>query len=192
MSNDKRTAIQRIEDLERALMSLYQTADNMARDMMMIKDAIKLLGNKLDAVVKASERGSVNDTVVAQIMIENNVSELTEKVESLKAQGILTAETAATERSFVVGREIDAEGKVANPRLQFTMGALNPEVREKLVGGMPGQVITLEEGKLKFEVLEVYSINSPAPAAEAPAAETQDETLKSDAAAATEAPAVNS
>lgn len=173
MSQDKRTATQRIEDLERALMSLYQTADNMARDLMTIKDAIKLLGNKLDAVVQASERGTVNNDVVAAIMVENNVSELKSKVDNLVAQGILAAEEAITDKSFVVGREVDSEGKVVNPRLQFTMGALPPETSAKLVGGMPGQVITLQEDKLKFEVLETYAIQTPKASEEAPAEQSE-------------------
>ena len=52
----KPTASQRIDSLENGLGALFQTADNLARDMMIVKDAIKLLGNKLDAVVKLSNR----------------------------------------------------------------------------------------------------------------------------------------
>lgn len=159
--SEKRNATQRIEDLEHALSSLYNTADNMARDLTLVKDAIKLLGNKLDAVVKASARGSLDDETIASIMVDNNVEELKNKVDTLISQGILVGEQSATATSFVVGREVDESGKVVNPRLQFTMAALQPEVREKLVGSMPGQTVTLQEGKLKFEVMEVYAITSP-------------------------------
>lgn len=185
MSKDKRNATQRIEDLEHALMSLYQTADNMARDLTMVKDAIKLLGNKLDAVVKASERGAgVNDTVVASIMVENNVADLKEKADRLVAQGILVAEEAVGEKSFVVSREQDDQGNIVNPRLQFTMGSLTPELRAKIVGGMPGQVITLEEGKLKLEILETYSIQTPSAQSteeseSVPASESTEESAES-------------
>lgn len=186
MSNqtDKRTASQRIEDLERAMMSLYQTADNMARDLGTIKDAIKLLGNKVDAIVKASSSSQpINDDVIAAIMVQNNVEELKQKVSNLVAQGVLSAEESITETSFVVGSEVKEDGTVANPRLQFTMQALQPELREKLKGAKAGQTVTLQEGKLLFNVLETYAIQQPkAPEQsqeEAPAAEPSSEQASS-------------
>jgi hypothetical protein len=165
MSNtDKRTATQRIEDLERALMSLYQTADNMARDLMNVKDALKLLGNKADAMVKALQRDGVkiNDETISEIMIENNIEELKQKVSTLVTQGILSPSEEIADSSFVVGRDLDSEGKVVNPRLQFAFSGINPEVREKLKGRKAGEVITFAEDKNKFEVLEVYTIGVPA------------------------------
>lgn len=174
MSNqaDKRTASQRIEDMERGLMALYQTADNMARDMMTIKEAIKLLGNKLDAVVKATSRGEqLSDEVISKIMVENNVEELKNKVQDLVNQGVLVAAEEVSANSFIVGREIDADGKVQNPRMQFVVSALAENVRTKFPGAKAGQTLELEEGKWKFEVQEVYSIQTP----QAPQAEEQAE-----------------
>lgn len=173
MSNqaDKRTASQRIEDMERGLMALYQTADNMARDMMTIKEAIKLLGNKLDAVVKATNRGEqMTDEVISKIMVENNVEELKNKVQDLVNQGVLVAAEEVTTNSFVVGREIDTDGKVQNPRMQFVVSALAENVRAKFPGAKVGQTLELEEGKWKFEVQEVYAIQTP----QAPQAEAQE------------------
>lgn len=173
MSNqaDKRTASQRIEDMERGLMALYQTADNMARDMMTIKEAIKLLGNKLDAVVKATSRGEqLTDEVISKIMVENNVEELKNKVQDLVNQGVLVAAEEVTTNSFIVGREIDADGKVQNPRMQFVVSALAENVRSKFPGAKAGQTLELEEGKWKFEVQEVYSIQTP----QAPQVEAQE------------------
>jgi hypothetical protein len=169
---DKRTASQRLDDMERGLMALYQTADNMARDLMTIKEAIKLLGNKLDSVVKASQRGeALNDETIAKIMVENNIEELKEKVTNLVNQGVLQATEEVTANSFVVGRELAEDGTVANPRMQFVVSALNPEVRDKFPGAKVGQTLELQEGKWKFEVLEVYAIVTPkAPEAAAPEA----------------------
>lgn len=177
MSNqqqDKRTASQRIDDMERGLMALYQTADNMARDMGVIKEAIKLLGNKLDAVVKASNRGeALNDEVIAKIMVENNVEELKGKVTDLVNQGVLVAAEEVGPNSFVVGREIDENGTVVNPRMQFVVSALQGEIKDKFPGSKAGQILDLQEGKFKFEVQEVYNLQTPQAAApeqsEAPA-----------------------
>lgn len=172
---DKRTASQRIDDMERGLMALYQTADNMARDLMTIKEAIKLLGNKLDSVVKASARGeALSDEVIAKIMVENNVEELKEKVTNLVAQGVLVAAEEIGPNSFIVGRELNEAGEVQNPRMQFVVSALQPEVRDKFPGAKAGQTLDLQEGKWKFEVLEVYNIQTPQQAAPEAQAEAGD------------------
>jgi len=159
---DKRTASQKIEDLERGIMSAFQTIDSMARDIMVIKEAIKLLGNKVDSIVKASERGQpLNDDVLAKIMVENNVEELKEKVNGLVAQGVLASQELIDDDSFIVGREVNELGEVVNPRLQFALQALQEDMRPKLKGFRSGDVINLEEGKLKFEVMEVYMVKAP-------------------------------
>lgn len=161
-AEQKKTASQRIDDLERGLMSLYQAADNMARDMGTIKEAIKLLGNKLDAVVKASERGeSLNDTVIAKIMVENNVEELRSKVLDLVNKGVLASTEEVQLNSFVVGRELSEDGAVQNPRMQFVVAQLQENVRNKFPGSKVGQILDLEEGKWKFEVQEIYNIQTP-------------------------------
>jgi hypothetical protein len=179
MSNqaDKRTAAQRIDDMERGLMALYQTADNMARDLMTIKEAIKLLGNKLDAVVKASNRGEqLNDEVISKIMVENNIEELKEKVQNLVNQGILQAAEEVSANSFVVGREVDENGQVQNPRMQFVVSALAENVKAKFPGAKAGQTLELEEGKWKFEILEVYNLVVPSAPQEAQPAQAEEST----------------
>lgn len=159
-----RTATQRIDDLERGLMSMFQSGDSMARDLMIAKDALKLLNNKLNAVTKAVNEGTLpTEDVIAKHMIDANIEELKEKVTNLVNQGILKATEETEDRAFVVGREIDENGKVVNPRLQFALGSLNEGVREKIKLAKIGEPLTLEEGKLKFELLEAYSIQAPAP-----------------------------
>lgn len=158
----KKTASQRLDDMENSLMALYQTADNMARDLITIKEAVKLLGNKLDSVVKATNRGEqLNDETISKIMVENNVSELKNKVDSLVQQKILSPAEEVTDNSFVVGQEIDADGNIQNPRLQFVVSALEKETRTKFVGAKVGQTLDLQEGKWKFIVTEVYKVETP-------------------------------
>lgn len=190
---DKRTATQKISDLEGAFLSLMQTADSMARDLQIAKEAIKLLGNKVDAIVKASSSGqSLNDDVISQIMIDNNVEELKQKVTDLVARGVLKAQEKATDNSFVVGREENDKGEIVNPRLQFALGNLpQPSLREKIKAANIGDVINLEEGKLKFVLLETYEIESPkaeaAPAAAAEEKATETATAQESSEAAAQA-----
>lgn len=168
----QRSASERLNDSEQALMSIFQALDNISRDMMLVKDAIKLLGNKTDAVVKAS---NLSDDTISALMVENNVAELKANVDRLIGQGILTAEAVVTGQSFVVLREVDDAGKVVNPRLQLSVGAIDPAIASKLIGGLVGQTVDVQEGKLKVEIMESYAIQTPvqapAEALEAPAAE---------------------
>lgn len=165
---DNRSASQKIGDLERAMMQLYQTADAMARDLGTVKDAIKLLGNKVDSIVKASQKGeAITDEVISRIMIENNCEELKQKVTIMQAQGILAPQEQIGADSFVVGAELNDAGETINPRLQFALYALSPELQEKLTGAKVGDTLTLQEGKLRFKVLESYQIQQPEAPAEA-------------------------
>jgi len=188
-----RSASQRIEDLEKGLMSMYQAFDGVAQDLSLAKDALKLLSNRvasLQSVVVAGD--SPTEDNVNKAMIANNVKELEQKVDSLKEQGVLTTSDLVTKNTFVVGRELDDAGNVVNPRLQFALAALQPEVQAKIKDNVVGSVVSIQEGKLKFEILEIYSINPPkapeAPAAEAPAAEAAPAATP-DAAPAADAPA---
>lgn len=161
--NTKRTAAQRLEDLERGIMEAYRVLDNVVRDLATVKDAIKLLGNKTDSIAKASVLGlPLTDENLTTIMVENNVAELKTKAESLVAQGFLKETETVEDNSFIVGRELNAEGKLVNPRLQFALNAVAEPVKGKLKGAKSGDILTFDENKLKFEVLEVYTILNPA------------------------------
>lgn len=185
MSNDKkpsdnRSATQRLTDAENAIMSLFNVLDKMTRDLMTLREAIKLIHNKVDSIVKASVGGEpINDAVLERLMIENNVAELKQKVDSMVQQGVIASEEQVSDNSFVVGSEYNDEGTLINPRLQFILKSLTEELQLKLLGTKPGDLLDLQEGKLKFKVLESYKIQEhkaaapalqavPNPAPEAP------------------------
>lgn len=170
--NPTRSAAQKIADLENAVMSLFNVADNLAKDLTTVKNALKLLNNKVASIVKASTTGEeISDEVLDRLMIENNCEELAQKVTNMVTQGIVVAEEQVSENSFVVVSEMDDSEKIVNPRLQFALKALSAELQAKLLGAKAGDVLLLEEGKLKVKVLESYKIQepqlTPPPAAEA-------------------------
>lgn len=153
----KLNASQRLETLETNMQEVSMYLNNMARDLSVVKQAIKLLGNKLDAVTKLA---GLSDDQISEIMIDNNVQELKEKVDGFITQGILTPGVLVTEKSFVVGYEIDTDDKVANKRLQFSVSALNPDLREKLIGASVGSTVTFREDALRYVVSEIYDIQA--------------------------------
>lgn len=174
--NQHRSAAQKIADLENAVMSLYGVADSLAKELGTVKAAMKLLNNKVSAVVKASDRGlPLNDATLEQIMIENNCEELAERVQKMVESGVVVAEESVSPNSFVVASELDENDKVLSPRIQFALKAIKEEYQTKLVGAKVGDVLLVEEGKLKVKILESYKINAPQvpTGEETPAPETQ-------------------
>jgi hypothetical protein len=171
-NQDNRSASQKISDLETAYISLYQAMDNLNKDLNTVKEALKILGNKTDAIVKASSSGQpLSDDLITKIMIDNNAEELAQKVRIMIAQGIIAPADQAADDSFLVGSEVNDLGETVNPRLQFAVYAVAPELREKFVGAKSGDVLNLQEGKLKFKVAEIYQIQQQKPAEAAPATE---------------------
>lgn len=161
---DRRTASQKLDDHEKAIGAMYQTMDNIARDLMMVKEAMKLLGNKMEAVIKAINSSTpLNDENLSKLMVENNIEDLKEKVDGLVSNGIIKAGEVITQASFVVVQELDVTGKVVNPRLQFSLSALNPEAQQKLIGAKVGDSAALTDSGSQFNVLEVYDIVPPSP-----------------------------
>lgn len=181
---DNRTASQKISQLERSLMQLYSISDNMARDLGHIKEALKLLNNKLSSLAQAVVQGEEpTEETLSKLMTNNNVLDLAKKVETMVNSGILVKEEQVSENSFIVAKEVDQDGKEVNPRLQFALQQLQPEHRGKILGLKAGESVQLREGGVNLSILESYSIHdvqdaseapAEAPVAEAPAPEAQD------------------
>jgi regulator of replication initiation timing len=193
---NKKTATERLEILENTVNSIIQAVQplaNMAQDLMGLREAVKLLNNKLDAVVKSVNAGTaLTDENLSQIMTENNAKELQDKVAKMVNDGLLASADTIGKESFVVINEQDSTGKVVNPRMQFLLSALqNEEIRSKLEGAKVGTNIPVGDKGGSLNVLEAYNIVVPqqaeassestpateaAPTAEASAAPVASET----------------
>lgn len=162
MSNEKNekklNASQRLETLEVNMQEVSMFLNNLARDNQILREAVKLLGNKADAIQKSA---GITDDQVAALMIENNANELKEKVDGFLTQGVLKSSETVDQQSFLVGKEVDDEGKVVNKRIQFAVGALQPELQSKLIGAKAGDLVQFTEGTLKLEISEIYAIVTP-------------------------------
>lgn len=176
---DKRTASEKIQDLERAVMSGFQVTNNITRDIMVLKDALKLLGTKLEATamcINADEKPTVEN--VTKYMLQLNTIELQGKVANLVNQGILAPIDEVSDAAFVVGSEQEADGKIIHPRVQFVFGQLEKENQDTLRGKKVGDLITFKEDKLRLLITEIYNIvapKAPAPTADEAAEQAQAE-----------------
>ena len=167
----KRSATERLADLENGALQLFHLNNTLVKDVMILKEALKLLDNKVNAITKASNSGEeLSDVVLSRIMLEHDMEVLAEKVKTMVLQGMLIAEETVSDNSFLVGKELASDGTVVHQRLQFALKAVKPEHQEKIVGAKVGETVDIEEN-VKFLVLESYSIHAPEEAPQAPVSE---------------------
>lgn len=157
----KLTAAQRIEGLERQMMGLMRNIQILAGEVDNTRQVMSSLAKRLNATIQVGESGNISSEAVNNILVEENVSELKGKVDFLLKQGVLTKSESGEvhEKSFVVGRELDEDKGVINPRIQFALASVVPEVKDMLLGKKVGDIVKNEEGDgLLLEVLEVFNI----------------------------------
>lgn len=188
---NKKTATERLELLENTVNSIIQAVQplgNMSQDLMGLREAVKLLNNKLDAVVKSINTGTqLTDENLGQIMTDNNAKELEGRVSKMVSDGLLASSDTVGKDSFVVINEQDESGKIVNPRMQFLLSALqNDEIRGKLEGAKVGTNIAVGDKGGSLNVLEAYNIVTPQAAEAASEAPTEaaQETPAADTASA--------
>jgi hypothetical protein len=163
-NNDKKlNAAQRLESIEKAMVLVDKTIHELFKNIENLRLAGKTLSNKVDSIVAASAQGQqINDDVINKIMIENNVQELKERIEKLKASNQILEGSEINDMSLMVLREIDPDtNEVANPRIQIAFQLLADPTKDLLRGKKAGDIIAMGENKLNLEVLEVYSIVVP-------------------------------
>lgn len=176
-TENKKTATERLEDLEKTmnqLLQFLQPLELLTRDVTSLKEDLKQLSNKQEALIKAlSANGHVTEDAVQKLVVEGNAKELIGKVTQLVAQGVFSPSDTVTNDSFVVINEADSEGNVINPRIQFLVSNLqNDEVRGKLGSAKVGDNLPVGDKGFSLNVLESYDVITPtAPEAVAPAAE---------------------
>lgn len=152
------TAAQRIEQLEQMMAMVEVAIKQLANSQTSLAQSIKILNDKIDAMVTASSSGQqITHELLSDIMMENNVLELKAKLQEALDSGQLVPAETLDKDGFFVGREIDSKtGNVVNKRVQMLVSSLVPDVREKLIGKKVGDVIKFGEDKLDLEIEEVY------------------------------------
>ena len=200
MSTDNRTATQRIEDLEKVVTALYQATSQLQNvvgalqngtqaiqnDTVLIKEALKLINKRTEAIIQvAAPESGITDAVVSALVVKMNVADLTEQVKNYVAQGQMTATDTVAVDSYLVCEELDKEGNVVNPRIQFRLDGQDDNTRAALLGKKVGEVANFGEDRFSAKLLEIYTI-LPTKAETAPAAA---ETPAAEAAPAETAPA---
>ena len=202
MSDDKRTATQRIEDLERVVTMLYQTVGQhkgiiesllpVKTDVGMLKDVLKLLNKKTEAIIQASDPVTgVTFKSVSDLIVKMNVEELQAQVADFLKNGYLVPATEVDKTSYVVCEEYNKDGSVANPRVQFRLDSQVETLLEAMKGKKVGDTVVFGDDKFDAKILEIYTVvDNPAKPEDAVAVPAAVEAAPAaEAAAPAEAPA---
>jgi hypothetical protein len=195
-NTDKRTATQRIEDLEKVVASIYQatskliaaTEDLMKKsdDMVLVKEALKILNRKTEAIVQAATPESgITEASVSNFLIQLNTSDLKAQTAAYVTNGQIAVSDTVAGDSFLACEEVNKDGTVINPRIQFRMDSQPQETQDALTGKKVGDSVSFGDNKFGVNILEIYSLlpppaatalaEAPVTATEAPAAETASE-----------------
>lgn len=174
----KKTAVQRIEGVEQDVQGVIdmvtETVKQVNEALKKIKEDVAhdigALAGEIDKLNSMVSRQAQRSKIAAELsgledqineaMLQNSIKDLKSKVDELVEAGVLELDNSApiTDRTFVVGREVDADGNETNPRLQFATASIDKKLQDKLVGKKVGDLVEFEEGKPKFEPVEVYTI----------------------------------
>lgn len=180
---DKRTATQKIEDLEKVVTMLFQNVailknatDSLMRsqgDMGLVKDALKLLNKKTEATILAAKpETGISIASVSALVVQMNVDELKAQVESYLKGGHLTLAEEVASDSYIVCEEYNRDGSLASPRTQFRVDSQDEATGAVLKGKKAGDMVDFGETKFPAKILEIYSIVEPKPTEEQSALNT--------------------
>ena len=161
----KQTASQKIDALNKKLIDHEKNFLVLADEIDQLKTVISGLSRRLNAAIEASENGdAITNKAVADIIVSQNIQELENKVSFLVEQGVLekaSKDGTTGPKTFVVGKEVGADGEVVNPRVQFALDSLSTDLLEKLSGLKIGDKIALREGDPELEIMEIYNLLDP-------------------------------
>jgi len=155
----KITATKRLEALEEAVLGFQQRFLILADEIDKLSAGLMATTKTIDGLLEATKtREAVND-----IIVNENIKEMEQKVKLFQEQGILIKEEGEDaevgERSYIVGRELDQEGNVLNPRIHFAYPSLTEEEKELFLGKKISEVIMQDaESNTGLEILEIFSI----------------------------------
>lgn len=177
-NNTPLTAAQRLARLESALNMVDETMGQIGNQFGQMVQLISELRNRSEALEKVLENS--NEGLKNRIdleVISMRVSALDERVQELVSSGLVVPVDTASEKSFLVGREVSVtDGSLVSPRSQFWVSEF-PKVTDLVVGKKAGdQILFTEDAKAAFEIESIYDFKAP----ETPAAQAEAEKAVSD------------
>ena len=123
--------LENLEPTTRRVGELELLLFNLSRESEVLRDALQLIHEKQEATIGLLNEGKTptNDNINEKA-IELKALSLKEKVDLGLKENKIEPTDVVGDTSLIISRELDKEGKVANPRLQFALERLIPEIKE--------------------------------------------------------------
>ena len=120
---------------QRRVGELEMIVFNLSRENDILKDALQLLHEKLESVIVLSNEGkSLSNNNINEKVVMLKEQALKDRVDDLVNAKQITAAEEVTDNSLVVARELNKNGTVENPRIQFLTSRLVEELQNKFIG----------------------------------------------------------
>jgi len=157
------TAAQKLDALEKSFIAQNNQIEILADEIDQLRLQLQAVNKRLNATIQSGDQGGVSSESINKIILGDNMRELESRITFLVEQGVLVRndDSEISEKNFVVGRELDTEANVTNPRVQFSVGSVDPELKKQILGKKVGDVVAYSEGQDSLEVTEVYDIVDP-------------------------------
>lgn len=160
----------RLGKIEQQLLGLIQMVSAQQQSIQILADEIDKareltlgVARRLNATISSAEQGALSHDSVNRFIVDQNVKSLESMVEKMVEEKVLTKKDSEIEAAnFVVGSEVDLEGNVVNPRIQFLVNDLlsspnSHDLGQKLLGKKASDSISFND-KMNFVISEVYSV----------------------------------
>jgi predicted transcriptional regulator len=156
----KMNASQKLDLLEQIAQNQANQIRIMAEELERLNGVITAVAKRVNAIVRSGDEGAqVSSKQINTLLVSDAARELQGKVQFLVDNGVLVRndEASISEKSFVVGREVDSEGNEVNPRVQFSFTSLEQDGKDKVDGKKVGDSIPGDDS-ISLEILEIYDI----------------------------------
>ena len=164
----QKNALERIESLEESFPQIIQGINSAFTE---VNNQISNAQEMLDVFAEMLGEDAVKtalDSMRTRKALERAAAQKAAVEEAVKA-GKLTVATVISEKSLVIGVELNKDGQaVSGGRVQLPVQGIKPEFKEKLVGQGVGASFDIPSGG-KFTVQEIYEAVETPP--EAPVAD---------------------
>lgn len=156
-NNKVKGALERIEQLENDFPNLVEAMNSVLNQMSAKTTAVEEI---LEAVVREIGSEKIADLIVT-IRKEKMAAEVAQAkaaIEKALAEGSIEPAEMVSERSLIVGKEVDKDGKQVGPeQVQLPYFQVKPEFQDKLLGQGVGYKMETSTGGT-FEVLGIYNV----------------------------------
>jgi hypothetical protein len=132
----------------------------LADEMGAVEDIVSKVNRKANATIRAGEKNELNEDTVKKLVIEEEENILKNKAKFLESRGAIVRNDSKVvdDRTFLVGRQYDNEGKEVASRVQYATPSFSEETKKYFFGKKVGDRIKFDDNSDVIEITEIYDM----------------------------------